>query len=49
MIGYDGSNAVYNPIEFKNIYSHDFRIGARWLLADNFMPAPYAPEPLRKY
>lgn len=49
MIGFDGTNSVYNPIEFKNIYSHDFRIGARWLLADGFMPAPYSEPLIRKY
>jgi opacity protein-like surface antigen len=48
MIGYDGTNPVYNPIQFKNVYSNDVRIGLRWMLAD-FGPAPY-PEPLiRKY
>jgi opacity protein-like surface antigen len=49
MIGINGLNPVYNPIEFKNITSHDFRIGARWLLADGFMPAPYSEPLIRKY
>jgi opacity protein-like surface antigen len=49
MIGFDGTNPTYNPIEFKTITSHDFRFGARWLLADGFMPRPYEEPLVRKY
>ena len=42
-----GGNAGYNPIQFKNVYSNDIRLGVRWMFADTFAPAP---EPLyRKY
>lgn len=47
MIGFDGTNPVFNPIRFKDISSHDFRLGLRWLFADNFMP--YSEPLIRKY
>lgn len=47
MIGFDGSNLTYNPIQLKDITSHDFRLGVRWLFADNFMP--YSEPLIRKY
>jgi opacity protein-like surface antigen len=46
---FDGSNSVVNPIQFKNVYSNDIRIGLRWMLADNFMPAQYSEPLIRKY
>lgn len=49
MIGFDGSNPVYNPIEFKNIYSHDIRLGLRWMFADNFASRPFYDPIVRKY
>jgi opacity protein-like surface antigen len=40
---YTGVNAVYNPMEFKHITSHDLTLGVRWSLE----PTPmYAPRPL---
>ena len=36
LVAYDGTNARYNPMEFRSITSHDFRLGVRWLL-----DAPY--------
>lgn len=47
LIAYDGTNPAYNPIRFKDISSHDFRLGVRWLFADNFMP--YSEPLIRKY
>lgn len=44
-----GLPGVYNPIQFKDIYSHDIRLGVRWMFADNFMPAPYSEPLIRKY
>jgi len=41
IIAYDGTNNVYNPMHFRNIESHDLKLGVRWLLNP---PAPvYAP------
>lgn len=30
LIGYDGSNAIYNPMYFKDIISHDVYLGVRY-------------------
>jgi opacity protein-like surface antigen len=32
LVTYDGINNVNNPMEFRNITSHDFKLGVRWLL-----------------
>jgi opacity protein-like surface antigen len=50
MIGYDGSNAVYNPMNLNNVVSHDFKLGLRWNLSPTESYAPvampsYAPAP----
>src|SRR5690606_4937777 len=29
---YDGTNNVYNPMEFRDITSHDVKLGVRWSL-----------------
>ena len=29
---FTGVNAINNPMEFKNITSHDLKFGVRWLL-----------------
>jgi opacity protein-like surface antigen len=43
IIQYDGTNSVVNPMEFKNITSHDVKLGVRWMLGE---PEPvYAPPP----
>jgi len=40
---FDGPGSVYNPTTFKNITSHDVKLGVRW----NLDSAPaYAPPPL---
>ena len=38
IITYTGVNAVYNPMEFKNITSHDLKFGVRWLLDGPMYP-----------
>jgi len=40
---FDGTNNVNNPTTFKNITSHDLKLGVRWDLSS---PPVYAPEPL---
>lgn len=42
LIAYDGTNAIYNPMYFKDITSHDVKLGVRW----NLEPAPYPAPPL---
>jgi len=32
IVTFNGVNAVYNPMEFNNITSHDLKFGVRWLL-----------------
>jgi opacity protein-like surface antigen len=44
LVVFDGTNLIYNPMEFKNITSHDLKFGLRW-----FLDAPmYAPPLMRK-
>ena len=50
MIGFNGVNAVYNPINLNNVVSHDFKLGLRWNLTPTESYAPvampaYAPAP----
>ncbi|ANW04209.1 outer membrane protein [Bradyrhizobium icense] len=40
---FDGTNAINNPTTFKNITSHDLKLGVRWDLTS---PQVYAPPPL---
>jgi opacity protein-like surface antigen len=40
---FDGTNTIYNPTTFKNITSHDLKLGVRW---DLISPQVYAPPPL---
>ena len=40
---FDGTNNVYNPTTFKNITSHDLKLGVRWDLSN---PPVYVPPPL---
>jgi opacity protein-like surface antigen len=37
LVTYSGGNALYNPMEFRHITSHDFKLGVRWMLEP---PAP---------
>jgi opacity protein-like surface antigen len=51
MLGYDGSNATYNPIFLNGITSHDIKLGLRWAIgASDYSPGAstfpsYAPPP----
>jgi len=40
---FDGVNAINNPMTFKNITSHDLKLGVRWDLSS---PQVYAPPPI---
>jgi opacity protein-like surface antigen len=40
LLGYDGTNATFNPIEFKRVDSQDIKLGVRWMFADTFFPQP---------
>jgi opacity protein-like surface antigen len=42
---FDGTNNVNNPMTFKNITSHDLKLGVRWDLSS---PPVYAPPLIRK-
>jgi opacity protein-like surface antigen len=42
---YQGGNSVYNPMTFKDITSHDLKLGVRWNLES---PPTYAPPLVRK-
>jgi len=42
---FDGANNVVNPTTFKNITSHDLKLGVRWNLES---PQVYAPPLIRK-
>jgi opacity protein-like surface antigen len=35
MIGFNGANAVYNPLQLNDVTSHDFKLGLRWNLSPN--------------
>ena len=43
---FDGTRTTsYNPMTFKNITSHDLKLGVRW---DLISPQVYAPPLIRK-
>ena len=42
---FDGTNGINNPTTFKNITSHDLKLGVRWDLTS---PQVYAPPLMRK-
>ena len=42
---FDGTNGINNPTTFKNITSHDLKLGVRWDLTS---PEVYAPPLMRK-
>ena len=42
---FDGTNGINNPMTFKNITSHDLKLGVRWDLSS---PPVYAPPLMRK-
>jgi opacity protein-like surface antigen len=38
LVTFDGTNAIYNPMEFRDISSHDLKFGARWMLTPMYRP-----------
>jgi hypothetical protein len=47
VINYDGSNTINNPWTFKNLTSHDVKLGLRWVCCDDnryAQPAAYRPS-----
>ena len=40
LVAPNGLNPTLNPILFKNVDSHDLKLGVRWLFADTFIPEP---------
>jgi opacity protein-like surface antigen len=48
IVTYTGTNAVYNPMEFKDISSHDLKFGVRWLLEPPVQTEPIMLPPLMR-
>jgi opacity protein-like surface antigen len=46
LITFNGINNVFNPMEFRNLTSNDFRLGVRWTCCEVPPPAPLPPPPL---
>lgn len=51
VITYNGINDFNNPVTFKDISSHDFKLGLRWVCCDTEPPPPpppviYQPPPV---
>jgi opacity protein-like surface antigen len=46
IIAADGTNAINNPMHFKNITSHDVKVGVRWALADLGVSHWQPPQPV---
>jgi opacity protein-like surface antigen len=42
LVTFDGTNDVYNPMEFRHLTSHDFKVGFRWAL-DGGQQSYYPP------
>jgi opacity protein-like surface antigen len=47
LVAFDGTNNVNNPMEFRGLTSHDFKLGVRWLL-DPPVHQPMLPPPLMR-
>lgn len=45
IITFTGVNAINNPVTFRGITSHDFKLGVRWMLADLGV-SHWAPPPI---
>ncbi|MGE3148328.1 MAG: outer membrane protein [Pseudorhodoplanes sp.] len=44
-INFDGTNFVNNPTTFKDITSHDLKLGLRWMCCEPERPVYVAPQP----
>ena len=45
---YNGINNVVNPMEFRNLYSHDLKFGVRWMLEQPMQTQPMMLPPLMR-
>jgi hypothetical protein len=41
LVTFNGINNVFNPMEFRNLTSNDFRLGVRWTCCE--VPPPAVP------
>jgi opacity protein-like surface antigen len=48
LVAFNGTNAIYNPMEFKDITSHDLKFGVRWLLDAPMPDQPVMLPPLMR-
>jgi opacity protein-like surface antigen len=46
IVNFDGTNAVFNPLEFNDVSSHDIMIGLRYRFGGGSMPSFGEEEPL---
>jgi opacity protein-like surface antigen len=46
IIAFNGVNAIDNPMHFRNITSHDVKVGVRWALADMGVSHWQPPQPI---
>ena len=45
---YEGVSTINNPMHFRGITSHDFKLGVRWMLDAGVPKEPYYPPPLMR-
>jgi opacity protein-like surface antigen len=45
MLGYNGTNATYNPILLNGVTSHDIKLGLRWALSPAETVSSFAASP----
>src|SRR5690606_5907395 len=48
IIAFDGTNTIYNPMHFRNIDSHDLKLGLRYQFASGGYDGPDLFEPLMR-
>jgi opacity protein-like surface antigen len=48
IVDFTGVNNVNNPMEFRNLTSHDFKLGIRWMLEPMPVSQPYSLPPLMR-
>jgi opacity protein-like surface antigen len=48
LITFDGTNNVFNPMEFKGLTSHDLKLGVRWMCCEEPVRPSYIPPLIRK-
>jgi opacity protein-like surface antigen len=48
LVTFNGTNNVYNPMEFRNLTSHDLKFGLRWLLEPPMQQQPMMLPPLMR-